>query len=153
MAVTVTINVGDMIWFIDNSLGAAGNGTLATPFNTLAGFEALNGNGGSSDPGAGDCIFVDTGSGDYTGGVTLENTQILVGEGASTGLASVCGVTLPTHSNSLPTATACPLPVGPTPPSPMRPGTASTWPPVTPSAAWISATPAVRASTAAASEP
>ena len=102
MAVTVTINVGDMIWFIDNSLGAAGNGTLATPFNTLAGFEALNGNGGSSDPGAGDCIFVDTGSGDYTGGVTLENTQILVGEGASTGLASVCGVTLPTHSNSLP---------------------------------------------------
>ena len=45
---------------------------------------------------------MDTGSGDYTGGVTLENTQILVGEGASTGLASVCGVTLPTHSNSLP---------------------------------------------------
>ncbi len=97
----VTINVGDMIWFIDNSLGAAGNGTLATPFNTLAGFEALNGNGGS-DPGAGDCIFVDTGSGDYTGGVTLENTQILVGEGASAGLAGVCGITVPPFSNPLP---------------------------------------------------
>ena len=100
-AQTVTINVSDMIWFIDNALVAAGNGTLATPFNTLAGFEAINGNGGS-DPGAGDCIFLDTGSGNYTGGVTLENTQILVGEGASAGLASVCGVTLPTHSNSLP---------------------------------------------------
>ena len=144
-AQTVTINVSDMIWFIDNALVAAGNGTLATPFNTLAGFEAINGNGGS-DPGAGDCIFLDTGSGNYTGGVTLENTQILVGEGASAGLASVCGVTLPTHSNSLPATS------GTDPTIANAGGKASRWPRATPSAVSPSATPAAPASAAAASE-
>jgi len=99
---TVTINVSGVIWFIDNS-AAAGDGRLNTPFNTLAAFEAVNGNGGASDPAAGDDIFLYTGSGSYTGGVTLENTQQLIGQGTpGASLAVVLGITVPPQSYPLP---------------------------------------------------
>ncbi len=100
---TVTITVADILWFIDNSQGA-GDGRLNSPFNTLAAFEAVNGGGGAAHPAAGEPIFIyETGSGAYTGGVTLENTQALIGQGTSATLASITGITLPTHSNALPT--------------------------------------------------
>jgi uncharacterized repeat protein (TIGR01451 family) len=100
----VVFTVADMIWFIDNSYGAAGDGRLNSPFNTLAGFEAVNGNGGASDPAAGDPIFLhETASGDYTSGVTLENNQLLIGQGAMASLATITGITLPPFSNPLPT--------------------------------------------------
>jgi len=83
----VMITVSDMIWFINNDPGAPGSspgdGSLNNPFKTLAAFESATGSGGNN-PKAGDCIFIATGTSgatNYTGGVTLENNQVLVGEG------------------------------------------------------------------------
>src|SRR5262249_5190885 len=39
---SLTLTVSDMIWFIDNSKVAAGDGRLTSPFNTLAGFTGIN---------------------------------------------------------------------------------------------------------------
>ena len=89
---TVTFNVADMIWFIDNSQAMAGDGRLSSPFNSMAAFEAVNGTGGTN-PAAGQTIFVYTGAGDYTGGVTLENNQKFVGQGMTSSLAVVAGIT------------------------------------------------------------
>jgi len=100
---TVNLTVADKIWFIDNSQVAAGNGSLDSPFNTLAGFEAINGSGGSTQPAAGECIFIDeTGNGAYTGPLTLENNQTVVGKGSSTGIATECGISLASNSMTLP---------------------------------------------------
>jgi len=99
---TVTVTVNDVIWFIDNT-AAAGDGRLNSPFNTLAAFEAANGNGGANDPAAGDNVFVYTGVGSYSGGVTLENNQQLIGQGTTdTSLAVALGITLAPDSDPLP---------------------------------------------------
>src|SRR5690606_5862563 len=100
---TVTITVSGVLWFVDNSGGGAGgSGTLGDPFDTLAAFEAANGSGGAGQPSAGDCVFLHSGGGAYTGGVTLENAQRLVGQGASISLADACGLSLPPFSAALP---------------------------------------------------
>jgi len=97
---TVNLTLSNKIWFIDSSLAAAGNGSLATPFNTLAGFEAINGNGSALQPAAGECIYLESGS--YIGPLTLENAQTVVGKGSSTGIAAECGITLAVNSMTLP---------------------------------------------------
>ncbi len=95
---TATITVSDMIWFIDNSNTVAGDGTLSSPFDAISGFETATG------PVAGDCIYVDeTGSGDYSAPLTLLDSQILVGKGASTSIDTECGITLAVNSTALPT--------------------------------------------------
>jgi hypothetical protein len=99
-AETVTLNVSGTVWFLDNTAGV-GDGRLGSPFNTLAAFQAVNNNTGSN-PGNGDCIFVHSGSGDYTGGTTLLTGQRLIGQGSTASLASVCSLTVPTYSASLP---------------------------------------------------
>ncbi|MFT5497803.1 MAG: putative repeat protein (TIGR01451 family), partial [Kiritimatiellia bacterium] len=86
---TVTITVSDRIWFIDNTAGAGGDGTLTMPFNSLA-----QHNANLSDQN-GDCIFVYTGGGNYDGGIVLQDDQILVGQGAGATLAAACGLTPP----------------------------------------------------------
>lgn len=43
---TVTINITGMIWFIDENAGSNGDGRLATPFNNLASFQAINNGAG-----------------------------------------------------------------------------------------------------------
>jgi len=100
---SVTVSVDDMIWYVDNT-APTGNGTLAAPFNSLAAFEAVNGNGGATDPGANDCIFIENAAGaiTYDGPVTLEDGQILVGAGASGTIPAECGITLADNSASLP---------------------------------------------------
>jgi hypothetical protein len=103
-----------MIWFIDNS-AAAGDGRLDTPFNTMGAFEAVNGNGGANDPAAGDDIFVYTGVASYSGGVTLENNQQLIGQGTTdTSLADVLGITLAPGSDPLPSINGTRPELGPT---------------------------------------
>lgn len=97
---SVTITVSGMIWFINNT-AAAGDGRLTSPFNTLAAFQAVN-NGTGNNPAVGDNIFIYTGSGDYTGGVTLLGTQKLIGDGSSSTLAALTGITLATGSDALP---------------------------------------------------
>ncbi len=93
---TVMINVSGMIWFVDGS-GANGDGRLSSPFNCLVGT-------GCFDPAAadetGDNVFVYEGS--YNGGLTLLNSQKLIGDGSSGDLATVTGLTLPAESVSLP---------------------------------------------------
>ena len=93
---TVTINVNEVIWFIDNSIVSSGNGTLSSPYKTIQdyGTAALNE--------AGDIIFIYTGTGNYIGDITLENNQTVIGQGASASIASITGITVPPYSNTLP---------------------------------------------------
>lgn len=100
----IRFNVSGMIWFINENVTAGGNnGTINDPFETLAAFEAVNGNGGSTDPGGGDPIFIYSSPTQYTGGVTLENGQKLLGQGMTSSLASVTGLTIPTFGLPFPT--------------------------------------------------
>ncbi len=72
----MTITVGPtLVWFINNQAAGGGDGRLTTPFNSIAAFNA----GAADDPG--DIIFIFTGTGAYTGGLTLLNTQRLIGQG------------------------------------------------------------------------
>jgi hypothetical protein len=97
VTVTVPITVSGMIWFINNTAAAGGDGRLSSPFNSLAGVS--NGAGGSGD---GQTIFVYSGSGNYSGGIVLKNGQKLIGQAASATLASIAGVTVPAYSAALP---------------------------------------------------
>jgi len=102
-----TISISGIIWFVDNSTSSAGDGRLTSPFKTLAGFTAIN-DGGTNHAKSGQTIFI--GSGAYTGGVTLLNNQILIGQGASASITTISGITLAPFSQSLPST-------GGTPPS------------------------------------
>jgi uncharacterized repeat protein (TIGR01451 family) len=97
---TVTINITGLIWFIDNTPGPAGDGRLASPFRDLAG-GANNFNATAADA-AGDAIFIYTGAGNYTGGVTLLNNQKLIGQGAGASILSITGLPTPSGNNLLP---------------------------------------------------
>jgi hypothetical protein len=110
---TVVVAVTDMVWFINNAAGACSvgcDGRLTHPFTSLAAFEAINGNGTTAlgaviDPEAGDNVFIYTGGGNYTGPVTLENNQTVVGQGAAGapfGVGSLTGVTPAPDSDPLP---------------------------------------------------
>src|SRR5262249_58859076 len=110
----VSITVSDMIWFIKNDAAActtlaAGCGRLSHPFSTLAAFQAVN-SGAAPNPQNGNTIFVYSGSGAYTEGVTLRNSQLLIGQGAGASIVTISGITLAPFSNTLPST-------GGTPPS------------------------------------
>ncbi|MBW1671555.1 MAG: tandem-95 repeat protein, partial [Deltaproteobacteria bacterium] len=84
---TVTINISEMVWYIDNAEASAGLGTSSEPFNSIALFN-------SSASQIGDTVFVHSGNGtnaDYTNGITLKNNQALLGEGVD---LVISGVTL-----------------------------------------------------------
>jgi methionine-rich copper-binding protein CopC len=108
----VNISVSGMLWFVDNSAAACttiagGCGRLGRPFSSLAAFDAANGNGTVSggdviDPEAGDSIFIYTGAGAYLGPLTLEASQRVVGQGATSSLASLTGLTFALDSIALP---------------------------------------------------
>jgi uncharacterized repeat protein (TIGR01451 family) len=107
---TVVLTVSDMVWFINNSAAAcvaASCGRLTSPYNSLGDFEAVNGNGtvlGGAvvDPEAGDHIFIYTGGGSYTGPLTLENNQRVIGQGSSSSIETLAGITLAPDSDALP---------------------------------------------------
>jgi VCBS repeat-containing protein len=90
---TVTITVGPLVWYVDNTK-PAGNGTSTSPFNTLA---AAN-----STAGANSIVFLYGGSGDYTGGITLHSGEDLFGQ--PNGL-TVDGESLAPSAGSTPTIT------------------------------------------------
>ena len=93
---TVVINVTEAdtvasgtqkVWYIDNSYAGANgaeNGTSARPFNALSDVTAASG----TDV-AGDTLALRTGSGDYTGGITLLADQTLVGANEALVLNSI----------------------------------------------------------------
>jgi uncharacterized repeat protein (TIGR01451 family) len=78
----VTLNVSDVIWFIDNSAPPAGNGTLSSPFDSVAAFNM------STDTGFWDNIYLAETGTNYAVGIDLMNDQTLVGAGA-TGAATL----------------------------------------------------------------
>ena len=93
---TVTIMVSEVIWFIDNSAGGNNAGTLQHPFTSTAAYNS------SGLPQADDHIYLAETGTNYAAGLTLLNNQRLIGEGAVGTLAGLTGITLPTHSNTLP---------------------------------------------------
>jgi methionine-rich copper-binding protein CopC len=110
---TVNITITGMIWFVNSSSGACTTingscGRLTNPFSTLAAFEAANGNatpivnGDVTSPEAGDHLFIYTGVGNYTGPLTLENNQRVIGQGATSSLQTLSGITPATDSDTLP---------------------------------------------------
>ncbi|MEM7053741.1 MAG: IPTL-CTERM sorting domain-containing protein, partial [Pseudomonadota bacterium] len=97
-AITVNLTVSGMIWFVDASASAGGDGRLGSPFNDLgAGASSFEVNAADA---AGDNIFIS--SGNYQGGLTLLNNQRLIGEGATGTLAGITGLTPPANSAALP---------------------------------------------------
>src|SRR5215510_4699244 len=107
---TVRITITGTIWFVKNDASACTVistpcGTLAHPFSTLAAFQGVNdGNAGPPQhPKANDNIFVYSGVGNYTGGVTLLNGQKLIGQGATASIETITGLSTPSGSTVLPT--------------------------------------------------
>ena len=101
---TVSITVSGMIWFINNNPGAcaaACDGRLTHPFTTLAAFNAIN-NGSGNNPAANDNIFIYESGTNYGGPVTLLNGQKLIGQDATSTLATLTGLTPPSFSDPLP---------------------------------------------------
>ncbi|MBS1791479.1 MAG: DUF11 domain-containing protein, partial [Acidobacteria bacterium] len=91
---TVTLSVSTPIWFIDDSASPGGDGRLTAPYNSIAAFNPA----AADDPG--DAIFLFAGS--YTGPLPLKDNQKLIGQGASTTLAGILGLTAETYSDALP---------------------------------------------------
>jgi uncharacterized repeat protein (TIGR01451 family) len=101
---TATFTVSGMVWFVDNSAAAGGDGRLTSPFNALA---PLSGASDPDDPG--DIIFVHQGGGSYGGGIALEDSQRLVGQGIGLDAAlAAFSVSVPPHSDARPAATGNP---------------------------------------------
>jgi hypothetical protein len=101
---TVTITVGaQKVWYVDNSYGGANgasDGRSTRPFTSLAPLNVT-----ATDPdGTGDLLFVHSGTGaQYTGGVALEASQTLQGNGNALvvgGFNLVAAGTAPTISNA-----------------------------------------------------
>ncbi|HWF74386.1 MAG TPA: Ig-like domain-containing protein [Solirubrobacteraceae bacterium] len=91
---TASVVVAHMVWYVNDTLGTNGNGTSASPFNTLASV-----NPASS---ANDYAFLFGSGTSYAGGITLKAGQTLVGQ--SVGLV-VGTATLVTASGTNPTIT------------------------------------------------
>jgi uncharacterized repeat protein (TIGR01451 family) len=107
----VTITVSNMVWFINNAAGSAGDGRFASPFNTLAAFQAVN-DGVGNHPHAGDAIFIYQGSGNYTGPLTLLANQRLTGQGDALNSTTLGFTPDPNTNITLPGATAKPTLTG-----------------------------------------
>jgi hypothetical protein len=94
---TVSVAVSGVIWFVNATADAGGDGRFTSPFNALTGAGSFDA-AAADDPG--DNIFLSSGS--YTGGLTLKNNQKLIGQGATASLSSITGITPPRGSDILP---------------------------------------------------
>jgi uncharacterized repeat protein (TIGR01451 family) len=110
---TVTINVSNMVWFINNASTCASNcnGRFSHPFTTLAAFQAIN-DGATNHAKSGDAIFIYQGSGNYTGPLTLLSNQRLTGQGDSLNSTTLGFTPAPATNVTLPSATAKPTLTG-----------------------------------------
>ncbi len=97
----VFISVNDMVWFVNESAVCPCDGRLTSPFNDLA-FTADSFDVNATDS-PGDVIYIHEGL--YNGGVTLLDKQLLIGNGSSSDLATVSGITVAPHSVPLPVFT------------------------------------------------
>ena len=100
----IRFTISDMIWFVNENISGGGNnGTLNDPFETLAALEAINGNGGPTDPAVNQPIFLYSSATPYSGGITLENGQQLLGQGMTSSIPVATGITFAPMSLTLPT--------------------------------------------------
>lgn len=78
---TVSITVGQVVWFINNAASGPGDGRLTTPFATIADFTT------AAVAKVDDIIFIYQGTGAYSSTLTLRNNQQLIGQGVGLTLA------------------------------------------------------------------
>lgn len=93
---TVTITVGQVVWFINNAASTAGDGRLTTPFNSISAFMTQ-----AADK-AGDRIFIYQGAGAYPGTLLLLNQQQVIGHGSGLSLPpnlAIAAAARPTLTN------------------------------------------------------
>ncbi|MEO6323096.1 MAG: putative Ig domain-containing protein, partial [Thermoanaerobaculia bacterium] len=108
---TVSLTVGGMVWFVDNTAGAcaATCGRRTTPYATLAAFQAANLTGAALDPKAGDRIFIYQSAAPYTGpaaaSVVLRNTQRLLGQDDTVTFNVATAYTVPDTTVAVPAMT------------------------------------------------
>ncbi|HEX2763965.1 MAG TPA: Ig-like domain-containing protein [Allosphingosinicella sp.] len=75
----VTLNITDVVWYVDNTASAAGaDGSYLHPFTSLTPLNAV----GDVDS-ANETIFVYHNGGNYTAGIALEAGQKLIGDGVA----------------------------------------------------------------------
>jgi hypothetical protein len=98
---TVTLTVDAPLWFVNIAAASNGDGSLASPFKDWSDFATSNALTGTVNPAVNQTIFVYSGT--YSGAATLKTGQKVLGQGATTTLASFAGATVPTFSNTLPT--------------------------------------------------
>jgi hypothetical protein len=99
--VTATVAVSGMIWFVANG-GAAGDGRLSSPYNSVTAFQGVN-NGTGANPATGDHIFIFESASAYpSSAISLLQNQKLVGQDAAASLASITGYSVPAYSTPLP---------------------------------------------------
>jgi hypothetical protein len=73
---TVTITVSSKVWYVNSAYaGGSNDGSSTKPFTTLTGAQTASGTN--------EFIYLFTGSGNYTAGITLKNTQTLIGQGVA----------------------------------------------------------------------
>lgn len=84
---TVSITVGQVVWFINNAASGLGDGRLTTPFPSIAAFNTL----AADEPG--DIIFIHQGTGSYSTPLTLLGTQQLIGQGVGLTVAPNLAIT------------------------------------------------------------
>ncbi len=106
--ITTTFNLtGNTIWFIDKAAAAGGNGRLTTPYNSIAGFNAIQDLGGANKAAiaivasAGDYIYLKAGN--YSDGILLLANQMVLGDGTSGSFDAITGITASAHSVARPT--------------------------------------------------
>jgi hypothetical protein len=105
---TVTLNVSNLLWYVDNSVTVNGDGRSSSPFRQTSDFTAVN-DGGAGHPANNDLIFLRRGGGNYTSTVNLRAGQRLIGDGATGTFASVFGFGLAPGSAWGPGALVPPL--------------------------------------------
>jgi hypothetical protein len=93
---TVTISLAGSVWYVDNSLGANGSGTIASKFNNIA--------SAVSAAATGDTIFLYKGNANY-GAITLTANQQLIGQGVDLTFDTGAGIVtlVPKGSGNTPT--------------------------------------------------
>ncbi|MFN8429048.1 MAG: hypothetical protein U0V04_03640 [Spirosomataceae bacterium] len=98
---TVTISISGILWFVNNTVSTNGDGSLARPFKQWSDFGIVN-TGSGLVPKDNHTVFVYSGTGDYSGAVTLRPGQKILGQGSTTSLSSFAEISVPAFSKTLP---------------------------------------------------
>jgi hypothetical protein len=99
-AATVSIPVTTPIWFVNSAAPAGGDGRIGSPFNCLVDFGALCYDNSAND--AGDMLYIASGPYANAGALVLKATQRVIGQGATSSLATLTGLVNAPDSPPLP---------------------------------------------------